>query len=703
MTFCDLPSHSSLMDLSGLKCPCCDNPWHSLGGENSFSLSCEACVEVSDKTGVDPDNLDPTVSARENFYIFCNGGWLKKNPIPDEYPAWNTFTALHDQNLTRLKGMLDELKRPADGVQATSIEGKVAAFWAAANDEEAVEAAGIDPLQPALDACALAATDKSACVAKLHSQFGVNVFFSVGETVDNKDSERSILAFGQAGLGLPDRDYYFDEDKADKRALYVEHVAKMLELLGGPTATPEAAAAGAAAVMKLETALAAAHMTRTESREPETRYNPMSLTKLEALCKGGIEWPRFLELVGKKEPGKLFTVSSPPALANAARLLHETPADELQCYLRWHVVHACAKHLPKAFVDEDFRFFSQALQGQKSQKPRWKRALGFVDMALGEAVGQLYVERFFKGDAKERALAMVEAVRLALEARLTELPWLGAATKQRALAKMAAFKTKIGFPERWIDYTSMAVASGGAHLSLVFAGHAFQHAREMAFANAPTDRTRWHMLPHQINAYYHPSLNEIVFPAAILQPPFFDPAADDAVNFGAMGAVVGHEMTHGFDDQGRKYDAKGNLEDWWTPEDSADFEKRVAVQVEQAGAYEVHANKLNGKLTCGENIADLGGLKLAYRALQTKLARERRPPPRNGFTAEQRFFLAWAQAWRQNITEERAKMLVSVDPHGPNEFRANGPLTNLPEFHEAFGVNPGDKMWREPGARVDIW
>eukprot|EP00928_Gymnodinium_smaydae_P052928 TRINITY_DN3704_c0_g1_i1.p1 TRINITY_DN3704_c0_g1~~TRINITY_DN3704_c0_g1_i1.p1 ORF type:complete len:695 (+),score=182.86 TRINITY_DN3704_c0_g1_i1:124-2085(+) len=647
-------------------------------------------------SGLDPANMDTSVAPSKNFFRFANGTWMDTNPVPGEYPAWNTFTALHDANLGRLKALLEELPKPTT---VESLSDKVSAFWHAALDEEAVEKAGIAPLAAMLACCDSAHEDKTAAVAKLQAEYGVNVFFAIDEGPDDKQSEWTLLQMYQGGLGLPDRDYYFDTDKEDKRVLYLAHVKTMLTMLGDDEARAEA---GARAVVALETTLARSHLTLTEKRDPETRYNKMRPAKLKALCKGALDWEVFFEQAAFKQP-KHVNVDNPVALAVASRCLEECEPEALRAYCRFHVAKTYAAHLPKAFVDANFEFYSRELSGQKEQKPRWKRAMAQVEGALGEAVGELYVAKHFAGDAKARALAVVEAVRAALETRLNEVPWMSAATRTKALEKMNGFGVKIGFPDKWIDYSSLEVRIGD-HLGNVQRSKAFEHKRSMGFADASTDKTRWLMLPQQINAYYHPNLNEIVFPAAILQPPFFDATADEAVNFGSFGAVVGHEMTHGFDDQGRQYDSNGNLNDWWVKKDGEEYERRVAVQVEQAAQVRVHGKELNGKLTCGENIADLGGLRLSYRALSTRLAQEGEPPkPINGFSAHQRFFLAWAQVWRENTSKEHALKMLALDPHGPNEYRTNGPLSNMPEFHAAFGVTEGTDMYVPEDKRVDIW
>lgn len=499
-----MPSASAKGDLA---CPCCRNPW-SRPDEFEFAMACGECIEQSSGvTGIDPANMDLSISPAADFYRHASGRWIKSNPIPGDYPAWNTFTALHDANLSRLKALLEGLTSPSSGAPET-VEHKVAAFWKSAQDEAAIEAAGLAPLEPVLAACDLAATDKTAAIAKLHAEYGVNAFFQLGEGPDDKDSGWTLHQVQQGGLGLPDRDYYFDEDKAELRKLYLAHVSQMLSLLGE---TAEAADESAQAVLRIETALAASHLTRTERRDPDTVYNKMSVPKVAALCKGAIDWPRYFELAAFKVP-KALNVDTPVALATASRLLETSAPSDLRAYLRWHAAHACAAHLPAAFVDAHFAFFSKALSGQQEQKPRWKRAMAMVDGALGDAVGQLYVERYFAPQAKARALHIVGKVRAALEARLREVAWMQESTRAKALEKMNGFGVKVGFPDEWVDYSSLTVVMGD-HLGNVLRSQAFEHRRQMAYADARTDKRRWMMHPQQINAYYHPNLNEIVFPA----------------------------------------------------------------------------------------------------------------------------------------------------------------------------------------------
>ena len=501
---------------------------------------------------------------------------------------------------------------------------------------------------------------------------------------------------------MPDRDYYFDEDKAEKRELYKKHVANMLQLLDPTTYTKETSASISELIFAVELDIAGSHMTKTEKRDPLTTYNKMSVSDLNELCDGMFDFNTFFLSLGKTDVGDI-NVRNVEAIKKIVSVVMSMDNGLIVHYLKWHAISKLASTLPKSFVEEDFDFFQRQMSGTQELKPRWKRAMQFTESALGEAMGKMYCAKFFDESCKERAFAIVESVRASLEERLKEVDWMTSEeTRKCALEKMSNFKIKIGYPDRWIDYQAMELDANQAFVTLYMLSRKFHHEREMKEINAPTDRVKWEMTPQTINAYYHPSLNEIVFPAAILQPPFFNLEADDAVNYGAMGAIVGHEMTHGFDDQGCKFNAQGNMVDWWTEEDKVEYERRVQVMVDQANEFEVEGQKVQGKLTCGENIADLGGLRLAYRALRstpgfddTKLI--------GGFTPTQRFYLAWATGWRQNIKKERALQLLTLDPHGPNEMRTNSPLSNIEEFHQAFGVKETDPMHKPKGERVDIW
>uniref|UniRef100_A0A6T7QPN1 Peptidase M13 C-terminal domain-containing protein n=1 Tax=Hanusia phi TaxID=3032 RepID=A0A6T7QPN1_9CRYP len=691
------------------KCPCCNNPWS--GADGSYAIACSPCIASKETSeGIDPSDFDEFVAPHENFYNFAIGGWRKNNPIPPEYPSWNCFTILHEKNQQRLKDMVDELETK-EGCVGT--EKKVADFWASCMDEEAIEKRGTEPLRALLEAVSedKVREDLTAAVAKLTLSGVDSAPLSFYESPDKKKSEWSIGQLDQAGLGLPDRDYYFDEDKQDKRDAYKLHVAKMFSLLNDPSVEAEEAAN---IVFEVEQKLAGFHMSRTDRRDPERTYNKMSVEELqtkidEGAATGGLRLARFFELIGKplEQLGEI-NVPTLEAVVSICQAVREEEARRLSVYLKWHVLHTFAPFdLPRAFVTEHFEFFEKTLKGTKEQKPRWKRAMAVLESVLGEALGQLYVAKYFQEESKQTALEVVERVREALRERLGEVKWMSEETRRSALMKMSKFGVKIGYPDKWIDYSPLTVTRG-QHFENVLRGHEFHFKRLLSYTNAATDRSRWYMTPQTINAYYHPSMNEIVFPAAILQPPFFSPNVDEAINYGAMGAVVGHEMTHGFDDQGRKYDHTGNMVDWWTEEDGKEYEERADVMVKQAEAFKVHGQSLKGKLTCGENIADLGGLKLAYRAL-CSLLKERGLSPEDpktrvgGLTAQQRFFLSWAKVWAQNIEKEREIQLVTLDPHGPNEFRVNGPLSNIAEFHAAFMIPEGSAMRVAQENQVDIW
>jgi len=701
-------------------CPCCNNPWAAATGD-FFAKLCNTC-EDSEKgeEKIDDSNnkfgVTATISTSEDFYMYANKKWMDENPIPTGYPSWNTFLHLHTLSQERLKDLLRDLNEK--GVEGASDDTKkLAAFYAAAMDEEAIEEAGTKPIQPLLAACKKAADaasrkDKAALASSLGDlvkNYGISAFFALGGSPDNKNSNHSIAQIAQGGIGLPDRDYYFDKDKEDKRIAYKKHLAKMLTLLEDPTAEnpSKESIAHAEKVYELEEKMAKSHMTKTQNRDPEATYNKMSIADFSTkVCKDNFDFKSYFKAATGKTSDEIgdINISHLAALECATELSSSVDAHVLEQYLRFRSVSSCAGYLPKAFVMEDFDFYQKTLSGTDEIKPRWKRAMAFTESALGEALGQIYCAKYFDESCKEKALSIVESVRQALEERLKEVDWMKSdSTREQGLKKMSSFNVKIGYPDEWIDYSPLKIGAGEPFLSMVFKSRHFDHMEEVTKEmNAPTDKKKWFMTPQTINAYYHPSLNEIVFPAAILQAPMFDPNADFAVNYGAIGAVIGHEMTHGFDDQGRKFNFEGNMVDWWTKEDGDEYEKRVQVMVDQANAVEIHGQNLKGKLTCGENIADLGGLRLSLRALML------RPDFDNtelvdGFTPVQRFFLGWANCWRQNITKERALQLLTLDPHGPNPTRCNGPLSNMDEFHKAFGVAEDSPMFKDKAQRVDIW
>lgn len=691
------------------KCPCCNNPWSAATGD-FFAQLCNECEEKPEEgKGLSRANMDLDVKPSDNFYLYANGKWMKDNPIPAGYPSWNTFLSLHTKSQENLKELLLGLDEKSD---RTADEEKVAAFYAAAMNEDAIESAGTAPMKPLLDFIdeTVAAyeskdmTKYAQCLGKFSSTFGISPFLAIGASPDNKNSDHSLCQVAQGGLGLPDRDYYFDEDKAEKRVAYKKHVAKMLSMLNDAEEDEEAVEAAVDALYsEVEVKLAEKHMTKTENRDPEATYNKMTVAEFTEKVNGVFDFKAYFDGATGLETVGDINVRNTVALERMAEVATTVDAVVLKNYLRWTAVRSCAPYLSKKFVDQNFDFYEKTLAGTQEIKPRWKRAMAFTESALGEALGQMFCAKYFDEECKERAVTIVENVRKALEERLKEVEWMKSEeTRENAMKKMNRFKVKIGYPDKWIDYASFEINAADDFLSMVFRARAFEHAREVKEMNQPTDRDKWFMTPQTVNAYYHPSLNEIVFPAAILQPPFFNRDADDAVNYGAMGAVVGHEMTHGFDDKGRKFNSEGNMIDWWTEEDAKEYEQRVEVMVNQANEFKVFDQAVQGKLTCGENIADSGGVLLAYRALKNVEGFDSLPSI-DGFTPTQRFFLSWAQAWRQNITKERSLQLLTLDPHGPNEMRCNLPLSNISQFHKAFEIGEDAAMYKPVDSRVDIW
>lgn len=659
-----------------VKCPCCNNPWNQSSEDSTTTTStaagiCNPCLtDNKGYKGIDPDNFDNSVSPAENFFLWSNGGWKAKNPIPAEYSSWNTFIVLRDLNLDRLKTILDELAQDDNQNTATSSadQQKLKDYFQSFMNESLIDSLGVSPLQELINLCYHAKDDITATIATLHAKYAITPFFSVYSTPDKANSEHSLCSLYQSGLGMGDRDYYMDEDKADKREKYLVYLTQIFSLLGKHNICTEYQNEQycikiANEILSFETQLATFFLTRTQSRDPKTTYNKMSVDQLKAQCRAvniswdeylakGVfrehtfDWNRYFALIGKGvESLGDINVSSVTALTHFHKLL-DSPI--VEHYLLFHVINSFAPNLSSDFVQVHFQYHEKEMKGTAEMLPRWKRALQGLETALGDSLGQLYVSKYFAGDAKVRALQIVESVRDALRERLHEIPWMGDTSRQEALVKMEKFKVKIGYPDEWKDYSNLVVLPD-QHIANVIASRQFEFQIDVNRMNAPTDKKRWFMTPQTVNAYYHPSLNEIVFPAAILQPPFFDPEADAAVQYGSLGAVVGHEMTHGFDDQGRKYDSQGNLRDWWTKEDGDEYERRASVMIKQAEAFEVYGLKLNGKLTCGENIADLGGVKLSLRALNKHLGSLETPAPLiNGLTPQQRFFLAWSQSWREN-------------------------------------------------------
>ena len=648
--------------------------------------------------GFDRANLDPTVNACTDFFRYTNGGWMAKNPIPGTHSAWGYGSIVNESNRVVLREVLEKAaSKPA--AQRTANEQKIGDFYRSCMAEDAINAAGTAPIQADLDR--INAISNTAGLVSMLARFAsmdFDVPFDLSSVNDSRNSAEVIAEISQDGLGLPDRDYYFktDERSQKTRDEYVKHVATMLRLAGADAATADRQAQ---AVMRLETAIAAASMTRVEQRNPEAIYNRMTLTELATMAPG-IDWPRFLADAGAPVVTSI-NVAQPKFAAEVSRQLTATPLDDWKAYLRWQLLSKTASSLSKPFDDENFRFRGMYLAGQKEQLPRWQRCVSRINAQVGEALGQAYVDQKFGPEAKRRATELVENLVAALHEELSKLDWMSAETKQQALTKLAAFTRKIGYPDRWRDYSALQVTAD-SYAANVIAANRFDNRRSLMKIGQPVDRSEWYMTPPTYNAYYNPPMNEIVFPAGILQWPMFDIGQDDAFNYGAIGSVIGHELTHGFDDEGSQYDAQGNLRNWWTAEDRKLFEERAECIVRQFDKYEIEPGLAHsGKLVAGESIADLGGVIIAYNAWKRSLQGKPAPGVVDGFTPEQRFFLGFARARASNITPESARLRVSTDPHPVNEFRVNGPLSNLPEFARAFGCSTNDAMVRAD--RCEIW
>jgi putative endopeptidase len=652
-------------------------------------LSAAACLaqtsaptngsEVKKSVRFSPDMLDPAIDPCNDFYAYACSRWMAQNPIPADRSSWGRFNELSERGEYILKDILE--KASAAGSNRNAIEQKIGDYYGSCMDEATIEAKGVQPLQADFKAIANLKSKKeiTAEIALLHRE-GVNALFRPGSGPDFKDASHVIAQVGQGGLGLPERDYYFrkDEKSEDLRKHYVAHVQKMFELLGD---APEKAAAEAKSVMDIETGLANGALDVVSRRDPAKIYHKMTRAELAALGPD-FAWEQYFTDLGA--PGFAgLNVSEPDFIKNMNGLLQSVSLEDWKTYLRWHVVHDNAAVLPKKFDDENFEFFSKTLQGTKEQPPRWKRCVRATTGDLGEAVGQKYVELTFGAEGKERTLKMVNTIEASLREDIKSLPWMTDETKTRALEKLAAITNRIGYTDKWRDYTKFKVVRGDA-LGNSQRANIFDFAHDMDKIGKPVDKGEWPYPPSTVNASYNPLQNNITFPAGILQPPFYDNQADDAMNFGGIGAVVGHELTHGFDDQGRQFDPQGNFNDWWTKADADEFKKRTKCVVDQYSSYTaVDDLKIKGELTLGENTADNGGMRVAYMALLASLA-GKEPALVDGMTAQQRFFLGWANVWCQNRRDAVARLAAQTDPHSPGKNRVNGTISNMPEFREAF-------------------
>jgi putative endopeptidase len=648
--------------------------------------------------GVATEYIDPAVRPQDDFYDYLNGKWMKTVEIPADKSSWGSFAKLRDDTLPQLRGIIEKSAagNPARGTDAQRIGDYYASFM----DEAKLEQLGIAPLNGELAKIA-ALKDKSELPALLAhlGKIGVNVPYDFGIHQDNKDSTKYVADISQSGLGMPDRDYYLKPDDAklaDAKAKYLTHVEKVLAMAGDKNA-----AASAKAIVDFETELAKAQWTKVELRDPIKAYNKVALADMAKVAPD-YDWNSYLQATGIAGKTTYVIVSQPTYLKGFAEISNKTPLDTWKAYLTMHLVDGYANYLNKAFVDERFDFYGKTLSGVKEMEPRWKRGVGAIERSQGESLGKLYVAEYFPPARKARMEALVKNLLAAYKQSIDKLDWMSPATKKEAQAKLAKFMPKIGYPNKWKDYSALVVARDDL-VGNVMRSHEVEYNRELNKLGKPIDRDEWGMTPQTINAYYNPEMNEIVFPAAILQPPFFDANADDAVNYGGIGAVIGHEISHGFDDQGAQYDGDGNLRDWWTESDHKNFKAKTQMLVNQYNQFEpIPGYHVNGELTLGENIADNSGLAIAYKAYKISL-KGKKAPVIDGLSGEQRLYMGWAQVWRTKMREQQQIVQVKTDPHSPGQFRANGTLRNQPGFYDAFKVKQGDKMYLAPQDRVIIW
>ncbi|HEV8239187.1 MAG TPA: M13 family metallopeptidase [Thermoanaerobaculia bacterium] len=664
----------------------------------AIALRAEEAPYKTNTHGLDRRNMDLTANPCVDFYQYANGNWLKNNPIPADQSGWGLGSEVRERNYLLLRDILDESAK-ANAAAGTNKQ-KVGDFWRTAMDTAAIEKQGAQPLAAELAKIdKLATPEDIAALIRAEQVTSESNVFGLGVLPDLKNSTPYMVYAVQGGLGLPDRDYYTrtDDESKQLREKYVAHVANMLQLLGDK---PESAQQAARDILALETRFANASLTNVELRNPANYYNPKSPAEADAATPR-FSWTQQLKDLGLADLST-FSFAHPKFFAEFNAALAEVPVATWKNYLRWQLVNSYAPYLSDAFVNENFAFFGKTLQGSQELRPRWKRAIDQTSNSLGEALGEVYVERAFPPATKKRADEMIQNLRGAIRTRLTGLDWMGDETKKQALVKLDAFVSKIGYPDKWRDYSALTIGHD-SYAANVRAANIFELRRNLNKIGQPIDRGEWGMSPQTINAYYNPLMNEIVFPAAIMLPPYFDGDMDDAVNYGGMGGIIGHEFMHGFDDQGSQFDAQGNMKSWWTADDRKRFEERTQKLVDEYGKFvAVDDLHVNGKLTLGENIGDSAGVTMAYAALQKALEGKERKTI-DGFTPEQRFFLAWAQVWRRNYRPESLKLQVNTDPHSPSKFRVMGPLVNMPEFAQAFGCKEGDPMVAPAATRATIW
>ncbi len=664
----------------------------------SLALAAGFAHAADRASGIATQYIDASVRPQNDFYKHVNGKWLQTVEIPADQASWGSFDQLYEDSLGQLRGIIEKVSAGA-GAQDADAQ-RIGDFYASFMDEARLEQLGAAPLQAELDRIA-ALKDKSALPALLAhlGKIGVKVPFDFGIHQDNKDSTKYVADIGQGGLAMPDRDYYLSADDAklaEAKAKYEQHVERMLTLVGNPRAVFDAKS-----IVGFETELAKIQWTKVELRDPIKAYNKVNLADMDKLAPG-YDWKAWLDAAGLSGKTTYVIVGQPSYLKAFVELSNKTSLDTWKSYLAMHLVDAYGGYLSKAFVDERFDFYGKTLSGTPEMEPRWKRGVGAVERSQGEALGKLYVAEYFPPARKARMEAMVKNLLAAYKQSIDKLDWMSPKTKKEAQAKLAKFTPKIGYPSKWKDYSALVVKRDDL-VGNVMRSRVVEADREINKLGKPIDRDEWGMTPQTVNAYYNPEMNEIVFPAAILQPPFFDANADDAVNYGGIGAVIGHEISHGFDDQGAQYDGNGNLRDWWTAADHKNFKAKTTALVKQYNAFEpVKGYRVNGELTLGENIADNSGLAIAYKAYKISL-KGKKAPVIDGLSGEQRLYMGWAQVWRSKMREQQQIASIKADPHSPDQFRANGTLRNQPGFYQAFGVKQGDQMYLAPKERVIIW
>jgi len=668
--------------------------WFVLAG---LGLSSLAADRVAPRSGVDPTGFDQAVRPQDDFFRYINGGWIARSQIPSDRSSYGSAVALRDKSEANLRAIIEEAAAQT-GLPAGSAQRKIGALYASFMDEARAQELGLKPVEADL-ARVGAIADKATLLRTLAAlqREGVTGLYDAFVTSDAKQSDRYIVYLNQGGISLPDEAYYRDAGRAAIRAKFVAHVAKIFELAGIPD--PKATAAK---VMAAETGLAKHHWDRVKSRDRTLTYNKLDRRQLDGLTPG-LDWSLWFQNYGAGAIEHVV-VRQPEYFTALAKQLDLVPLDDWKAWLKWQVLNQAAPLLSEAFVDENFDFFGKTLTGTPEIRPRWKRGVEVVERAMGEAAGQIYVAKYFPPQAKTRMKELVGNLIAAYREDIASLDWMSPETRKRALDKLAKFNPKIGYPDKWRDYSALEIRRDDL-VGNVRRAVSFEVARQLAKLGQPVDRAEWGMTPQTVNAYYNPSLNEIVFPAAILQPPLFDMEVDDAVNYGAIGAIIGHEIGHGFDDQGSKFDGDGNMINWWTAPDREQFLARAKMLIDQYNGYEpaqLPGQKVNGALTIGENIGDLGGLAIAFKAYRRSL-KGHEGPVLDGLTGDQRFFIGFAQAWRSKYRDAELARRLATDPHSPPEFRCNGVLRNLPEFYAAFGVKEGDKLWLPPERRVRIW